>query len=650
MLQLALSVALATCPTPPEGVVPTDDAELVTALDAADRAAWALRDAETLLFARRAWNARLDRLRAAGEATAHDDIEARIVERLGDLVATTTTPDGAFVATGGVVAGVPMPDLRGLDLLSVDEALVELEDEATALAEARAARIADVLDPCGGMQVVDPGPAAATGPWGDFVEAASEVHLAQQAAGALAKADHGAATFEGAVARMRQLAVASASETLDDGHRAFIQSRFEELSFGIDAIAARQTWHGHPLHSGVAADVELPDLTAPSLGVDTGAIDLSTSAGASAAIPALDFALVALTEARDGYAADLANLDLEPPAMPRPSADGAIVSFDCATVTATILALTDADDALAGWDTVAREHQRLLVQLQAGQLRWQSQVRTVHPEIPDPSWHFSTLSAGPPAVELDVAGLHDVLSIAVPGLDLGPRPSSEPDGLRSLPEIVDTRAALATDRQRVHSERLGLRLEAIRLGREAHLCHLPPPQLPMVAAPGDPSEHALEVVMRLNRRDAEAFIAASNEARDSSWAVVVALYQTLGSAWGRGVEPSRVEDELLAQSASLAPSPQGWEGIRFDARRTLWVPLSDDGIEGMPIPVEDLTLEGLRVDVESWLAEGSSATPEGLLSLWWRTMDALDVLDMHRLGLDVPSERLQLEASLAQGD
>ena len=39
-------------PSPPEGTVVTDDAELAVALDAADRAAWALRDAETLLFAR----------------------------------------------------------------------------------------------------------------------------------------------------------------------------------------------------------------------------------------------------------------------------------------------------------------------------------------------------------------------------------------------------------------------------------------------------------------------------------------------------------------------------------------------------------------------------------------------------------------------
>ena len=107
--------------------------------------------------------------------------------------------------------------------------------------------------------------------------------------------------------RMRELAVQSASETLDDGERAYIQDEFTQLSEEVDRIANVTEFNGLQLADGSLAtigvqvginntandqiDITLGDLTAATLGVDTGTIDLSTSAAASAALPGIDTAL-----------------------------------------------------------------------------------------------------------------------------------------------------------------------------------------------------------------------------------------------------------------------------------------------------------------------------------------------------------------------
>lgn len=117
--------------------------------------------------------------------------------------------------------------------------------------------------------------------------------------------------------RMRELAVQSASETLDDGERAYIQDEFVQLSEEVDRIANVTEFNGVNLTDGTNAtisvqvgvgntandqiDITLGDLTAATLGVDTGTMDLSTSTGASTAIGNLDTALDTL----NGYRSDL---------------------------------------------------------------------------------------------------------------------------------------------------------------------------------------------------------------------------------------------------------------------------------------------------------------------------------------------------------
>ena len=119
--------------------------------------------------------------------------------------------------------------------------------------------------------------------------------------------------------RMRELAVQSASETLDDGERAYIQDEFVQLSEEVDRIANVTEFNGVSLTDGTNAtigvqvginntaddsiDITLGDITAATLGVDTASIDLSTSAGAGTALAAIDTALDTVNGYRSDYGA-----------------------------------------------------------------------------------------------------------------------------------------------------------------------------------------------------------------------------------------------------------------------------------------------------------------------------------------------------------
>jgi len=119
--------------------------------------------------------------------------------------------------------------------------------------------------------------------------------------------------------RMRELAVQGASETLDDDERAYVQSEFVALSTEVDRIAEVTEFNGQALTNGTLADVSvqvgvnatandqiaitLGDLTTATLGVDTGAVDMSTAGGASAALAAIDTAIETVSSYRASYGA-----------------------------------------------------------------------------------------------------------------------------------------------------------------------------------------------------------------------------------------------------------------------------------------------------------------------------------------------------------
>ena len=112
--------------------------------------------------------------------------------------------------------------------------------------------------------------------------------------------------------RMRELAVQSSSETLEDGERAYIDSEFEQLSDEVERIAQSTEFNGISLSAGGATSqlqvqvgvdassnsrvtIELGDLTASTLGVDTGSVDLSAATGAQTAITTIDTRLIRST-------------------------------------------------------------------------------------------------------------------------------------------------------------------------------------------------------------------------------------------------------------------------------------------------------------------------------------------------------------------
>ena len=133
----------------------------------------------------------------------------------------------------------------------------------------------------------------------------------------IAVAEGSASEVGNILGRMRELAVQSSSETLGDDERAYIQDEFSALSAEVDRIANVTEFNGQKLTDGSTTtvgvqvginataddqvDITLGDLTAATLGVDTGSIDMSTSAGASSAITAIDTAI----ETVSGYRSDL---------------------------------------------------------------------------------------------------------------------------------------------------------------------------------------------------------------------------------------------------------------------------------------------------------------------------------------------------------
>lgn len=126
--------------------------------------------------------------------------------------------------------------------------------------------------------------------------------------------------------RMNELAIESASETLDATERLYIQDEFLELSAEVDRIATSTSFNGVSLADGslptisvhvgignnVLADkisIATGDLTAATIGVDTGSMDLSTVAGADTAIGDLQTALDTVNSYRSTYGASQNRLE-----------------------------------------------------------------------------------------------------------------------------------------------------------------------------------------------------------------------------------------------------------------------------------------------------------------------------------------------------
>lgn len=119
--------------------------------------------------------------------------------------------------------------------------------------------------------------------------------------------------------RMRELAVQSASETLDDDERAYVQDEYVALAAEVDRIASVTEFNGIVLTNASVTNLDvqvginagatnqisitLGDLRATTLGIDSGAIGLDTAAGAQAALAILDDAIASVSGYRSDYGA-----------------------------------------------------------------------------------------------------------------------------------------------------------------------------------------------------------------------------------------------------------------------------------------------------------------------------------------------------------
>jgi flagellin len=121
--------------------------------------------------------------------------------------------------------------------------------------------------------------------------------------------------------RMRELAVQSSSETLDDGERAYIDSVYGELASEIERIAQATEFNDIKLSEGTNTsltvqvgiaggtasqiDITLGDLQATALGVDatSSGVDLSKASTAQSAIATIGTALDSVNSIRASYGA-----------------------------------------------------------------------------------------------------------------------------------------------------------------------------------------------------------------------------------------------------------------------------------------------------------------------------------------------------------
>lgn len=116
--------------------------------------------------------------------------------------------------------------------------------------------------------------------------------------------------------RMRELAIQSASDTLDADERQYIQDEFTELVDEVSRISNVTEFNGVQLTntnttlsvqvginntSNDRISIGMGDLRATVLGIDTGSVNLSTVTGAQSAIAIFDTALDSVNSYRSGY-------------------------------------------------------------------------------------------------------------------------------------------------------------------------------------------------------------------------------------------------------------------------------------------------------------------------------------------------------------
>ena len=119
--------------------------------------------------------------------------------------------------------------------------------------------------------------------------------------------------------RMRELAVQSASETLHDDERAYLDTEIEALSDEVERIAQSTSFNGIALTEGTNSSLDvqvgldassnsrvaitLGNLATTNLNVETGDVDITAASSAQSAITTIDTAIDSVNSIRATYGA-----------------------------------------------------------------------------------------------------------------------------------------------------------------------------------------------------------------------------------------------------------------------------------------------------------------------------------------------------------
>ena len=206
---------------------------------------------------------------------------------------------------------------------------------------------------------------------------------ASQATSILQTADGGASNISDILARMKSLASESASGTVTDSSRAYINSEFSQLTSEIDSIASGTRYSGSSLLDGSSAfssgvsvlvgssatdtiTITLSSLTSTSLGVN--ALNVSTQAAANTALGTLDTAIDKVSAARADIGAQESRFNFSADSISTQtqnlqSANSAIKDVDIAAEQATLSSAEVKTQAAVSAETAANQMPQYLLKL-----------------------------------------------------------------------------------------------------------------------------------------------------------------------------------------------------------------------------------------------------------------------------------------------
>lgn len=206
---------------------------------------------------------------------------------------------------------------------------------------------------------------------------------AAQATSILQTADGGASNISDILARMKSLASESASGTVADSSRAYINSEFTQLKGEIDSIASGTRYSSQSLLDGTSVfssgvsvlvgstsadtiSIKLTSLTASSLGVTS--LDVSTLSGATSAMSALDSSIDKVSSARAEIGAQESRFNFSADSISTQtqnlqSANSAIKDVDIAAEQATLSSAEVKTQAAVSAETAANQMPQYLLKL-----------------------------------------------------------------------------------------------------------------------------------------------------------------------------------------------------------------------------------------------------------------------------------------------